>query len=70
MAQLLFPLTTCAEPRTVGAASANAGHCARSSLASACVNVTALPLPSRSPELVVLPGRTMMMLLPMLAICS
>src|ERR1700687_1473062 len=38
-------------------------------LASSVVSVTALPLPKRIPEAVMLPGSTMMTLLPMLAIC-
>src|ERR1700680_3090548 len=70
VAQLLFPLTTWAPPRTYGAASATSGHCAGMSLASAADNVTAFPVPSRTPELLVLPGVMMMMLLPMLAIWS
>src|ERR1035441_10379723 len=70
VAQLLFPLTTWAEPRTYGAANATSEHCAGMSVASAWDNVTALPVPSRTPELLVLPGVMMMMLLPMLAIWS
>src|ERR1700693_2085376 len=70
VAQLLFPLTTWAPPRTYGAASATSGHCAGMSFASASDSVTALPVPSRTPDLLVLPGVMMMMLLPMLAIWS
>ena len=44
-------------------------HCAGSSRASDSEIVTALPVPMRNPELVRLPGRTMIVLLPMLAIC-
>src|ERR1035437_8708602 len=70
VAQLLFPLITWAPPRTYGAARATSGHCAGISLASASDKVTALPVPSRTPELLVLPGVMMMILLPMLAIWS
>src|SRR3984893_7743222 len=70
VAQLLFPLITWAEPRTYEEGNATSGHCGGMSVASAWDNVTALPVPSRTPELLVLPGVMMMMLLPMLAIWS
>src|ERR1700693_5841196 len=70
VAQLLFPLTTWAAPRTYGAANATSGHCAGRSVASAWDNVTALPVLSRTPDRLVPPGLMMMMLLPMLAIWS
>ena len=50
VAQLLFPFTTCAPPRTIGDARATSGHCATNSLASASDSVTALPVPSRTPD--------------------
>ena len=70
MAQLLLPYITCAPPRTVGATTATAGHSAAIALASSSVSVTPAPLPRRMPLVVMLPGSTMITLLPMLGICS
>ncbi len=68
--QLVFPNTTWAVPRTVGVARATAGQSAAIAFASSSDRVWTEPVPSRIPPLVTLPDRTMMMLLPMLRICS
>ena len=70
VAQLLLPNITCAPPRTVGATKDTAGHSATIALPSSSVRVTPTPLPRRMPLVVILPGSTMIRLLPMLWICS
>jgi len=46
-----------------------AGHSAAIARASSSVSVNACPLPSRIPDVVMLPGTSMIRLLPRLAIC-
>jgi len=53
----------------VGAAISTDGHSFMIALTSSLVSVCAPPEPVRRPPLVVEPGSTRMMLLPMLAIC-
>ena len=54
----------------MGATSETAGHSRAMASASSCVRVDCVPLPIRRPPDVLLPGKTIRRLLPMLAICS
>jgi hypothetical protein len=54
----------------VGAVSRTDGHSAAMALASSCVSVATAPEPSRTPLLLMLPGSTMIRLLPILWICA
>src|SRR5262245_9929522 len=67
--QPALPIDALPISRTDGAARATAGRSRAIAFASSSVSVATPPEPSRTPLFVMLPGRTMIRLLPMLWIC-